>query len=169
MGSGPVSGFSYAPLRMRTPPTRESLAAYASGFNASETLQHFGAVIEFPTIERVRASIDPIRPEQRGGLGSDAAVNGGVLAAMFDLVLGCSAALVDPTKRTATMQLSMSFMKPLKGRSLVAEAWIDRAGRETLFCSAQIADEHGEVVARASGVVKLTNTPWASGSSPAIN
>ena len=154
---------------MRTPPTRETLAIYAAGFNASETLRHFGAVIEFPTIERVRASIDPIKPAHRGGLGSDAAVNGGVLAAMFDLVLGCSAALVDPTKRTATMQLSMSFLKPLRGNALVAEAWVDRAGRDTLFCSATIANEKGDVTARASGVVKLTDTPWFSGNSPAIN
>jgi uncharacterized protein (TIGR00369 family) len=154
---------------MRTPPTKETLALYSSGFNGSATLQHFGAVISFPTIERVRAVIDPIKPEHRGGLGSDAAVNGGVLAAMFDLVLGCSAALVDPTKRTATMQLSMSFMKPLKGNALVAEAWIDRAGRDTLFCSAQIANDAGEITARASGVVKLTDVPWFGGSSPAIN
>ncbi len=153
----------------RIPPTPETLAAYAAAFNGSATLQHFGVTIDFPSLERVRATIHPLRQELRGGLGSDAAVNGGVLAAMFDLVLGCCAALVDPTKRTATMQLSMSFMRPLVGSRLLAEAWIDRAGRDTLFCSASIAGDSGEIVARAQGVVKLTGRPWLDGASPAIN
>ena len=147
----------------------EALAVYAAGFNGSATLQAFGVRIEFPAVDRVRAIIDPIKSEHRGGLGSDAAVNGGLLAAMFDLVLGCSAALVDPTRRTATMQLSMSFMRPLTGTSLIAEAWVDRAGRETLFSSATIAASGGEICARAQGVVKLTSKPWISGTSPAIN
>src|SRR5439155_8141367 len=117
---------------------------------------------------RVRATIDPVEPHHRGGLGTEA-VNGGVLAALFDLVLGCTAALVDPTKRTATMQISMSFMRPTTGARIIAEGWIDRAGQNTLFSSAYITDARGTICARATGVVKLSDVPWFDGKSPAVN
>lgn len=149
-------------------PTPEQLAAYADGFNASATLQYFKARISFPTGEIVRAVVDPIPPEQLGGMGM-AVVNGGVLAAMFDLVLGCSSALVDPTRRSATMQLSMSFMRPLAGSRLVAESWVDRAGGDTVFSSAHVLDAAGTVCGRAQGVIKLAKVAWANPGSPATN
>ena len=70
-------------------PTTEQLARYAEQFNGSKTMQHFGVRIRFPDLEHVEVLLDPIRPEQRGGLGT-AAVNGGVLAAVFDLAAGWS-------------------------------------------------------------------------------
>lgn len=152
----------------RLRPTPEQLAAYAAGFNASATLRHFGATVSFPSPERVRATIDPVKPEQLGGMGTSV-VNGGVLAALFDLVIGCSAALVDPTRRSATMQLSMNFMRPCQGPRIHAEAWVERAGGSTVFATAEIVDGTGAVVARAQGVVKHARIGWEDGASPAIN
>src|SRR5687768_9540739 len=123
-------------------PTTEQLARYAEQFNGSKTMQHFGVRIRFPDLEHVEVLLDPIRPEQRGGLGT-AAVNGGVLAAVFDLAIGCTPALVDPTRRTATMQLSMSFMKPVTGNKLRADGRVDSAGKNMLYASSQIFDEQG--------------------------
>src|SRR5260221_12318696 len=65
--------------------TREQLDQYARLFNASATMKHFGVTLSFPGAEQVRADL-PIQPEQRGGLGGEA-VNGGVLAAVFGLVV----------------------------------------------------------------------------------
>src|SRR5260370_35652601 len=53
-------------------PTKEVLARYAEAFNRSKTLQYFGVRIDFPNADRVVASIEQIRPEQRGGLGTSA-------------------------------------------------------------------------------------------------
>ncbi|MHB8879714.1 MAG: hypothetical protein ACYC8T_39000 [Myxococcaceae bacterium] len=61
-------------------PTAEQLARYAELFNASLSLNHFGVRLSFPDTETVRVDLSPVRPEHRGGLGTDA-VNGGVLAA----------------------------------------------------------------------------------------
>jgi uncharacterized protein (TIGR00369 family) len=149
-------------------PTKELLARYAEAFNRSKTLQYFGVRIDFPNADRVVASIEQIRPEQRGGLGTSA-VNGGVLAALFDLVIGCTPALLDPVRRTATMQLSMSFERPLQGNSLRAEARIDAHGKSTLFASAQIFDERGVECARCQGVVRISELPWQSEGGPAVN
>jgi uncharacterized protein (TIGR00369 family) len=149
-------------------PSPELLAQYAKEFSQSHSLRHFGLQVSFPSPERVRITLGEVRPEHQGGLGSEA-VNGGVMAAMFDLAIGCAPALVDPTRRTATMQLSMTFMKPVRGRSIHAEAWVDSAGLNTLFATAVIYDEQGNACARCQGVVKVSRKVWASGSSPAVN
>lgn len=148
-------------------PPADALERYADNFNRSATLRHFGLTLSFPEGRLVRATL-PVRPDQRGGLGSEA-VNGGVLAAMFDLVVGSTSALVDPTRRSATVQLSMSFERPTNGDVITADAWIDRAGGSTLFASAVIRDGQGEVTARCQGVVRISRLPWADGASPAIN
>ncbi len=149
-------------------PTLEQLARYAEQFNRSQTLKHFGVRVSFPDLNTVEAVLDPIRPEQRGGLGSDA-VNGGVLAAMFDLAIGCTPALIDPTRKTATVQLSMHFMRALKGSKLIARGKLERAGGLLAFSSATLFDEQGSACAICSGMARLSEEKWQSGESPAIN
>lgn len=152
----------------RPRPSPEQLARYAAEFNESASLKAFGVRVEFPDADRIRCVVDPVRPEHRGGLGSDA-VNGGVLAAMFDLALGASVALIDPTRRSATVQLSMSFMDAVRGDRFEVEARIDRAGNQTVFSSAELRDAKGRLCAKATGVMRIGRMPWASGGSPAIN
>ena len=77
--------------------------------------------------------------------------------------------MLDPTRRCATLQLSISLQRPLTGNTVRAEAEIDSYGKNTLFASARVLDEQGQVCARAQGVVRLSTLPWASGESPAVN
>src|SRR5260370_40963881 len=94
-------------------PTKEVLARYAEAFNRSKTLQYFGVRIDFPNADRVVASIEQIRPEQRGGLGTSA-VNGGGVAAPPDPGTGLPPALPDPGRRTAPAQLSIGALWTLQ-------------------------------------------------------
>jgi uncharacterized protein (TIGR00369 family) len=149
-------------------PTQEQLDRYAEQFNQSQTMRFFGARLSFPQGQKVVISLPEVRIEHRGGLGT-AAVNGGIIAALFDYAIGCTPALKDPTRRAATMQLSMGFERPLLGDSVRAEATIDSAGTSTLFASARMYDSQGQVCARCQGVVKLSQMKWSSGQSPAIN
>jgi uncharacterized protein (TIGR00369 family) len=149
-------------------PTLEQLQRYSEAFNGSETLKAFGVRVVFPDQDTVEVLLDPVLPAQRGGLGTDA-VNGGVLAAIFDLAIGCTPALLDPTRRTATVHLSMNFMRAARGTRLTARAKIDRAGDSLVFSSAQILDEKGIVCATATGMCRRSELPWVSGDSPAIN
>ncbi len=148
-------------------PTQEQLDRYAEQFNQSQTLTHLGLRLSFAEGKCI-VTIPEVRPEHRGGLGTSA-VNGLVIAGLFDLVLGCTPALLDPTRRCATLQLSMSFQRPLTGNTVRAEAEIDSYGKNTLFASARVLDSQGQVCARAQGVVRLSTLPWASGESPAVN
>jgi uncharacterized protein (TIGR00369 family) len=149
-------------------PSQEQLDRFAEHFNRSQSMRYLGVRLSFSEGRKVVATLPEVRPEHRGGLGTSA-VNGAIIAALFDLVLGCTAALVDPTKRCATLQLSMSFHRPLTGDSVRAEAEIDSHGKNTLFASARVLDAQGNVCARAQGVVRLSSIPWASGESPAVN
>jgi acyl-coenzyme A thioesterase PaaI-like protein len=158
----PESAESAAPdERPRPPPPREHLDAYAEAFNT--TLKALSATLTFPDPpDRVLVRVDPVLPLHRGGLGTSA-INGGVLAALFDLVIGSTPALLDPTRRTATLQLSMSFERPVTGDWFTAEGWIDRAGTGTIFSSAVIKDAQGVVCSRCTGLVKLSQKPWVEG------
>ena len=149
------------------PPSQEQLARYAELFNQSLTLKYFGAQVSFPEGERVEIRVDQIKPEQRGGLGTSA-VNGGVLAALFDFAIGVTPALIDPTRRSATMQLSMMFERPVQGNSLRVEARVNSAARSVLFATAILRDSQGIECARCQGLVRTTQLAWESGESPAI-
>ncbi len=148
-------------------PTLEQLARYADAFNQSQTLAHFGMKVRFPDLETCEVVLDPVLPGQRGGLGSDA-VNGGVLAAMFDLAIGCTPALVDPTRRSATVQLSINFMSAVRGARVVARSRVTRGG-STVFASASIFDAEGNECATATGLSRLSSIPWAADGTPAVN
>lgn len=132
-----------------------ALQAYVARFNELDFVKQFGVRVEVPDEETVLAIIDPLKPSHRGGLQSQA-VNGGVLASMFDLALGMPGLLrAQPDRRTATVQLSMSFMRALRGERLEARAWIVRGGSGLLFTEAEARDGEGNVCAVASGVVRM--------------
>lgn len=135
-------------------PTADELTALAARWNTSEVLRHNGMRIAFHP-DQVVVEIPEVRPEHLGGLGT-AAVNGMVLAGLFDLAVGSTVVLMDPHRRSATVQLSMSFERAVFGKTARCEAWIDRAGQRTLFASARIFDEQGRVCARCQAVVAVS-------------
>jgi uncharacterized protein (TIGR00369 family) len=142
------------------------LQRYADDFNRSGLLHPFGARLSFaPGARRSIISVDQVLPVMRGGLGT-AAVNGGVLAALFDVALGTAASLLDPLRATATVQLSMRFERPVTGDSLRCEGWVEQGGKSLVFTAAHVLDAAGEICARAEGVVRVSQKPWAKGASP---
>ena len=137
-------------------PTLESLRALGEMWNASPPMKHFGARLEFTRIDRVRAVIDPVQPFHRGGMATEA-VNGVVLAGLFDLVIGTVGWLTRPDARTATVTLAMSFFKPTRGDRVVAEGRLIRAGLNLIFAAAEISNGAGEVSARCEGTCAVAH------------
>jgi uncharacterized protein (TIGR00369 family) len=135
-------------------PTVESLQALAEMWNASPSMNHFGAKLDFERVDRVRAVIDPVQDIHRGGLGTDA-VNGVVLAGLFDLVVGTVGWLTRPDTRSATVTLAMSFYRPTRGNRIVAEARLIRAGMNLVFAAAEIFDGEGKATARCEGTCAI--------------
>ena len=144
-------------------PTVESLKALAELWNAAPAMKHFGARLEFTRVDRVRAVIDPVQPVHRGGLGTDA-VNGVVLAGLFDLAIGTVGWLTRPETRSATVTLSMSFVRPTRGDRVVAEARLIRSGLNLIFAAAEISDAEGKITARCDGTCAIAlGKPDAAG------
>jgi uncharacterized protein (TIGR00369 family) len=139
--------------------TLAALGVYAKRWNEHRSLRAFGVQIEFPDTTRLRLEVAQVSPDMRGGLGDDAVVNGGVLSALCDLAIGCTAGLIDPESSSATVQLSIRFEQPLRGERIVAEARVDRATRRMIFSSAEISDAAGRVSVRCQGIVTLLERP----------
>ncbi|MGE5412829.1 MAG: PaaI family thioesterase [Syntrophomonadaceae bacterium] len=135
-------------------PTLESLRSLGAMWNGSPPMQHFGARLEFDRVDRVRAVIDPVTAVHRGGLGSEA-INGVVLAGLFDLVIGTVGWLTRPDTRSATVTLAMTFFRPTRGERIAAEARLVRAGLNLVFASAEILDGEGRVTARCDGTCAI--------------
>jgi uncharacterized protein (TIGR00369 family) len=136
--------------------TLEALRGLASVWNEGPPMKHFGARLEFHRIDRVEAVIDPVLPIHRGGMATEA-VNGVVLAGLFDLVIGTVGWLTRPEARTATVNLAMSFFRPTRGDRIVAEGRLVRAGLNLVFASAEIRDGSGEVSARCDGTCAVAH------------
>ena len=78
----------------------ETLRSLAEVWNNSPQMRHFGARLEFERLDHVLGVVDPVRDYHRGGLGTDA-VNGVVLAGLFELVSGTVGWLTRPDARTS--------------------------------------------------------------------
>jgi uncharacterized protein (TIGR00369 family) len=102
----------------------------------------------------VRAVLDPVQSYHRGGIGGDA-VNGAVLAGLFDLAIGTVGWLVRPDTRSATVSLAMTFLRPTRGDRVAVEARLLRAGTNLMFAAAEIFDGEGQVTARCDGTVAV--------------
>lgn len=134
--------------------TLDALRALAAGWNESPPMQRLGARLDFDRVDRVRAVLDPVAPYHRGGMGTDA-VNGVILAGLFDLAIGTVGWLTRPDTRSATVSLAMTFLRPTRGDRVVVEARLLRAGTNLTFAAAEIFDGNGQVTARCDGTVAV--------------
>jgi uncharacterized protein (TIGR00369 family) len=55
----------------------------------------------------------------------------------------------------ATLEVKVSFFKPATPGLVVAEGWIERAGKQTVFTEGRLLDEAGEILAKASSTIRL--------------
>lgn len=139
----------------RRPITPEALERYAQLCNAHASLQSLGVRITFPELTLLRMTMPSVPPFMRGGLGDSAVVNGGVLSALCDVLIGCSCGMVDTQSRSATVQLNIRFERALRGASIQGVARVDRATQRLIFASAEISDEQGNVCVRCQGIATL--------------
>src|SRR5438046_2831297 len=150
--SSPVSAyFSLFPFpfsRLGAPmsawPSPIERAEFERRWNEHPGMSWMGARVDLGTEGLVRCVVDPIRPHHRGGLGTDA-VNGAVIAGIFDLVIGLSGYVHTRGRRAGVAQLSIQFLRPVLGARLEAIARPARAGINLVFSTAEVYDERGVV------------------------
>lgn len=124
-------------------------------WNTSEQLQRFGCTLELSSEDLVKVHIDPIQKYHRGGMGTQA-LHGGILASLFDLSIGVVGVMQSDGHSSGTVQLSISFIRPVTGNKAVAEAWLIRATKKFVFAEAHIKDEKGNICCKAQGICTIS-------------
>jgi len=55
----------------------------------------------------------------------------------------------------ATLELKVSFFRPATPGTVIAEGWIERAGKQTVFAEGRLLDAEGEVLAKGTSTIRL--------------
>ncbi|MDP3293911.1 MAG: PaaI family thioesterase [Nevskia sp.] len=129
-------------------------------------IQAQGLEVEEIAVGHVVLHLRSPRPDQRGAGGSPLAINGGLMAYMFDGALGwaivsaqipraeaAGANLAD--YRQVTMNLDVTFLEAALGNRFEAHGRVIRVGRGTAFAEGEVLDENGRVCATAKGIWRV--------------
>ncbi len=86
-----------------------------------------------------------------GGVAQGGFVTGWVDAAMAHACIG----RYTDAFWIATLELKVSFFRPAPPGPIVAEGWIERAGKQTVFTEGRVSDAEGNVLAKATSTIRL--------------
>lgn len=95
------------------------------------------------------------RPEMchSGGVVQGGFVSGWIDAAMAHAAIAANGPDVTPM----TLELKVSFFAPVRPGLVIAEGWVERAGRKTCFYEGHLKDAEGKVLAKASTTMMLAD------------
>jgi acyl-coenzyme A thioesterase PaaI-like protein len=127
----------------------------AERWNTHPGIARIGARLEIVSANELRATVDPIEPHHRGGMGTSA-VNGPTIAAIFDLVTGLTGYLQAPGKRAAVAQLNIRFLRPVLGSRFEVVGRPERTGHSLVFVGCALVDEANVVCAQCDGLVSIS-------------
>lgn len=135
--------------------------AWAEGFNKLPAMRHFGSTLDLGDDVVVRTVLPQVDEHHRGGLGT-AAVNGAVIAGLFDCALGVAGVMQLPGKRTGTVELSIKLLRPVLGDCVDLYAVAIKRSKQIVFAEAQLFSG-GRLCALGSGMVAIASTKdWAA-------
>ncbi len=130
-----------------------------------KTFLNWEDVVYFPTfvglqVEEIRDGYCRIRLPFRPELNQPAGiVHGGAIATLIDtVVVPAVAAPYDERPMLATVGLDIHYLGPVIEQDAVAEGWVTKRGRSTVFCRAEVYTEEGDVTATASLIYKVSNS-----------
>jgi len=119
----------------------------------ADNLQTALGQVRVVSLEPGRASIEYMCGPHMchsGGVAQGGFVSGWIDAAMAH---ACIAQSADMTPMS--LELKVSFFAPARPGLVVAEGWIEKAGRSTCFAEGRLLDGRGAVLAKASSTIRL--------------
>jgi uncharacterized protein (TIGR00369 family) len=148
----PVHADRFTPL----PP---ALAARWSEFGRLPTTYFptfVGIVLEEVRTDYSRMRL-PFRPELRQPAGL---VHGGAIATLIDtaVVPAIGGVYAEP-RPLITITLQVQYLDAVVDEDAVAEAWVERRGRSTVFCRVEVRTPSGKLASTASLVYKVGSQP----------
>ena len=133
--------------------------AVAKRWNDHHAMRYLGAKVDLDDPAVIRLTVDPVQPHHRGGLGTEA-VNGVVMAGVFDLTIGLVGHFAALRRRVGTVQLNIQYLRPVQGDRFEVHGRLVREGRTLIFASAELFDQEGRVCARCDGMTAIVgDTP----------
>jgi len=82
-------------------------------------------------------------------------LHGGILCDLTDAAMGIAyASTLAEGETFATVELKINFLRPVKEGLLTAEGWVVSGGRTLGYTEAEVRDEDGRLVAKASSTCK---------------
>jgi len=92
----------------------------------------------------------PIQPLFINSVG---VVHGGIISSLADIAMGNTFPIDEHNRQTVvTVDLKTSFLKPAKGKYLVADAHVVKMGRTLNHIDCFIYDENHNLVAKSNGI-----------------
>ncbi|MGY6499293.1 MAG: PaaI family thioesterase [Acidimicrobiales bacterium] len=90
----------------------------------------------------------PYRPELNQPAG---VVHGGALATLVDtVVVPAIGAVYENRPMLLTLSMTLSYLSAIRGEDAVAEGWVQRRGRSTVFCQAEVRSASGDLAVTGS-------------------
>jgi uncharacterized protein (TIGR00369 family) len=86
-----------------------------------------------------------------GGVAQGGFITGWLDAAMAHAVI----ALMGTELTPMSLELKVSFYAPARPGRVIAEGWVERAGRSTCFTEGRLTDPSGTVLAKATSTIRL--------------
>lgn len=134
--------------------TPDQLAGFLAHFNKLDAITHFGATVETRENHLVLVELANVKTHHQGGLGTHA-VNGAVVAGLFDCGLGVAGLLQFPGRRSGTTELSVKFLRPVLGEQVRVYAAAIKTADNVAFVEGMLFSGKA-LCATASGMVATT-------------
>ena len=157
MSDSPLEG-----LRLRAQPIpldADGRRRWQERMNALPGMRLMGAALDLSDAAVVRLTLSQVRDEHLGGLGTRA-VNGAVIAGLFDAALGVAGTLQFPGQRAGTVELAIKLMRPAFEAPLEVFGIAVRRTPHLAFTEAEL-HAGGRRCASASGLVAIASSPKA--------
>src|SRR5262245_52015894 len=151
-----------APNADRFAPLPPPVAARWATFNQWETVTFprlLGLVLEEVRTDYARMRL-PFRPELNQPTG---VVHGGAIATLIDTVVVPAIGSACPEPRALlTIDMHVQYLDVIREEDAVAEGWIEKRGRSTVFCRAEVRSASGILAASGSLVYKVSRPETVS-------
>jgi uncharacterized protein (TIGR00369 family) len=123
-----------------------------------------GGAVFFPgyvglVLEEVRTDYARMRLPYRRELDQpQGVVHGGAIATLIDtVVVPAIGSAYDERRALLTIGMTVQYLEAIANEDAVAEAWVEKRGRQTVFCRVEVHTKSHALVATASVVYKVSS------------
>ncbi|MDO3722145.1 PaaI family thioesterase [Marinobacter sp. chi1] len=123
-------------------------------FNDSDFAKALGIIVNLDDPANPRCEVNEIKDLHIGGVGQSY-INGAVISAIFDLVIGLSALGYASEGNFATSNVNIRFVKPVERNRFYATSKVLRKIGNIIFSEATLFNFHGEPCGQAHGEIRV--------------